>query len=103
MANGRAVTNDKLYELVNTTRLELKSDLRDLRNQFDTLEAGRLTRLETKMSDFEVSQVKRDSKMQESQATLSTKFFVLWSIAGSIFVAFITAFFYRLLVGPTKP
>lgn len=83
MAN-RPVTNDKIYELVNSTRLELKGDLRDLRTQFEQLESGRLTRLEGKMSDFEVNQVKRDSKLTENQAVLSTKVVVIISI--SVFI-----------------
>lgn len=83
MAN-RPVTNDKIYELVNSTRLELKGDLRDLRTQFEQLESGRLTRLEGKMSDFEVNQVKRDSKLTENQAILSTKVVVIISI--SVFI-----------------
>lgn len=99
MANGKPITNDKIYDLVNSARLELKGDIRDLRNQFDTLEAGRLTRLEGKMNDFEVSQVKRDGTLSQTQAIMSTKFLIIWSIAGAVAVAILTAGAYRLIVG----
>lgn len=84
--NVRTITNDKLYDALNSMRLELKGDIRDLRNQFDTLEAGRLTRLEAKMGDFEVTQAKRNNLVDRNQAVLSTKVLVMWGIAGSVFV-----------------
>lgn len=81
-----SVTNDKIYELVNSARLELKSDIGDLRRQFETLEAGRLTRLEAQMNQFEISQVKKDSTMQQNQAVLSNKVLILWGIANIILI-----------------
>lgn len=97
MANGKSITNDKLYDSLNSMRLELKGDIRDLRNQFDTLEAGRLTRLESKMADFEVGQARRDSQMKENQATLSTKFVVLGTIGLAILYGLANALALKLI------
>lgn len=96
------ITNGKLYDALTSMRLELKSDIGDLRRQFETLEAGRLTRLEAKMSDFEIAQTKRDSALNTAQSTLSGKVLIIWSMIGVVGVAFITALAYRLLVGTTK-
>lgn len=52
------------------------------------------------MSDFEVAQSKRDAVINNNQAVMSTKFLVIWGIAGSIFVAIVTATAYRMIVGP---
>lgn len=93
MASSKPITNDRLYDvmtstqgLINSTRLELKGDIQELRRQFDALEAGRLTRLEGKMGDFEVSQAKRDSVLSQNQAVLSTKVLTMWGIGSAIFV-----------------
>lgn len=83
---AESVSNDKIYDLLNAMRLELKGDIRDLRNQFDTLEAGRLTRLEGKVRDFEVTQARRDATLTTNQAVLSTKVFVIWGIGSAIFI-----------------
>lgn len=110
MTNTRPVTNDLIYQLLDKSRLEQKSDMlalsssltkemSDLRRQFETLEAGRLTKLEARMNDFVLQQANRDAVMRQSTATLSAKFVIIYSIIGAIFVAFITAFFYRLIVG----
>lgn len=97
MANSRPVSNDSIYKLVNDTRLEVKSDiaashlqlsgdLNDLRRQFETLEAGRLTALERRMNDFVVAQSNKDGKLSQNQAVLSTKILTIWSIGGAIFM-----------------
>lgn len=84
MPSGRPISNDRLYDALNSMRLELKSDIGDLRRQFETLEAGRLTRLEGKMSDFEVSQAKKDANLDKNQAILSTKFVIIGGIGMTI-------------------
>lgn len=91
-----SVTNERLYDALNSMRLELKSDITDLRRQFETLEAGRLTRLEGKMSDYEVAQAKRDANLSTNQAVLSTKVIIIAGIANIILVAIATAFFMRV-------
>lgn len=109
----KSITNDKIFDLLTSARLEQKNDMQtlsktlttemsDLRRQFETLEAGRLTRLEGRMNDFVLAQSKRDSTMQQTTATLSAKFVIIYSIIGAIFVAIITAFFYRVIVGANK-
>lgn len=79
------VTNDRIYELLDKMRLELKGDIRDLRLQFDSLEAGRLTRLEGRMRDFEVTTAQKEAKMDTNQAVLSTKVLVIWGIGSGLF------------------
>lgn len=97
MPNGHTYSNDKLYEAINSMRLELKGDIRDLRNQFDRLEAGRLTRLEAKMNDFEIDQTKRDANLDKNQAVLSTKFIIISAIGVAIFNALLYAFFAKVI------
>ncbi len=107
MANGRPTTNDNLATMLNNTRLELKSDINsarsellsnvsDLRRQFETLEAGRLTRLEGKMTDFEIGQIKRDDILKQNQAVLSTKFIIIGAISVAIFNAAMYGLFTRV-------
>jgi hypothetical protein len=90
------VTNERLYDALNSMRLELKADITDLRRQFETLEAGRLTRLEGKMSDYEVKQAQRDASFSTNQAVLSTKVIIIAAIGNVILVALATAIFTRL-------
>jgi len=105
---ARPITNDKIYELIDKSRLEQKNDMQtlaksltaemaDLRRQFETLEAGRLTRLEGRMNDFVVAQANKDAAIKQSAATLSAKFVIIYSIIGAIFVAFLTAFAYKVV------
>jgi len=77
------VTNDKIYELVNSTRLELKGDINRLEGKFDNLEAGRLTRVEQDVG-----------KLQVKDATLSTKVYVLVFIISTAWSAIVTAVAY---------
>lgn len=86
---AKNVTNDRLYDAITNTRLELKADISDIRHQFESLETGRLTRLETKITEFEINQIKRDSALKQNQAVLSTKFLVLMGIGNIILTAFI--------------
>jgi hypothetical protein len=108
----KQITNVDIFDRLERLRLELskqiestsrdhKSELADLRRQFETLEAGRLTRLEGRMNDFVVSQANRDAGLKENQAVMSTKFLVIWSLAGAIMVATLTAAAYRVIVGGT--
>ena len=68
-------------------RLELKSDINNIQRQFELLESGRLTRLETKINKFEVAQGKRDSDLRENQAVLSTRFLAYSGITLAVFNA----------------
>jgi hypothetical protein len=62
-SNGRSITNDKLYDALNGMRLELKSDINRVETKFDNLEAGRLTRLEERVSRGEVRQAINGTKL----------------------------------------
>lgn len=68
-------------------RLELKGDIGDLRRQFETLEAGRLTRAEAHINDLRVQLLEQGTKLRENQAILSTKVLVLWAIANVMLIA----------------
>jgi hypothetical protein len=80
------ISNDKIYELINSTRLELKGDIRDLAAQLQALETGRLTRAEENIG-----------KLQVKDATLSTKVYVLVFIISSVWSAIVTAIAYWLV------
>lgn len=74
------VSNSKIYELIDRSRLELKSDIIRLESKFDNLEAGRLTRAEQAIGKLEVK-----------DATLNTKVYALVFIISSAWSAIITA------------
>ncbi len=80
------VTNDRLYELINTTRLELKGDIRDVRVQFENLESGRITKLEDEVN-----------RLRVKDATLNTKVYALVFIISSAVSALMTAVALKLL------
>lgn len=99
----KQVTNVDIFDRLERLRLELskqidstsrdhKAELGDLRRQFETLEAGRLTALEKRMNDFVITQSQRDAKYSEAQATLSTKFVVVGVIAVAILYGLVDAF-----------
>lgn len=95
MTNGRT-TNDKIFELVNSTRLEIKSDLGDVRRHLEALESGRIATLETKMNNFELAQTRRDAVMDKNQAVLSTKFVIVAGIIITILTALLNGLFTRI-------
>jgi hypothetical protein len=74
------VSNDKIYELINSTRIELKGDIIRLEAKFDALEAGRLTRAEQNIG-----------RLQVRDATLSTKVYVLVFVISTAVSAIMTA------------
>lgn len=88
MANGKTITNDRLYEAINSSRLELKGDISELRQQYN--------RLEERMSGFELAQAKKDGTLQESQAVLSTKVLTLFAIGNLLLVGLSEAFFFKV-------
>ena len=90
------VSNDKIYDLLNSMRLELKGDIGELRRQFETLEAGRLTRLEGKVQDMQVADIKTQSRLSENQAVISTKVVIMFAIGDILFTALLTGLFTRL-------
>lgn len=71
---------NKIYDLIDRMRLELKSDIIRLETKFDNLEAGRLTRLEDRVS-----------KQSTTIATTATKLGILGFISASIVGAVIGA------------
>lgn len=98
----RPITNVDIFDRLERLRLELskqiditsrdhKDELADLRRQFETLEAGRLTRLEGRMNDFVVAQANRDAKIKENQAVMSTKVIIVGAIALAIFYGLVDA------------
>jgi F0F1-type ATP synthase assembly protein I len=78
MAGREPIDNSKIYELIDRTRLELKSDIIRLESKFDALEAGRLTRLEDRVQ-----------KQDISVSTAATKLAILGFIAASVVGAII--------------
>ena len=79
MANG-PITNSNLYDRLEQLRKELTSDIKSnardlkddihgLRTDFNTLEAGRLTKLEETLN-----------KMQVNQGIANTNLYILWFI-----------------------
>lgn len=52
MANG-TVTNKELYDAVDGMRKELKVDILRVETKFDTMEAGRLSRLEREFATLQ--------------------------------------------------
>lgn len=104
MSNGKPITNANLYDSLNTMRLELKGDIRDLRNQFDTLEAGRLTRAEGNISDLRLELQKAVNlinttslKDKEATSSLNAKFVILGVIGTAILYGLAQAIFERLI------
>lgn len=104
----REISNADIYDRLERLRIEVtkriddtsrehKIELGDLRRQFETLEAGRLTRLEGKMTDFEISQVKRDSLISTNQAVLSTKVMVIITIAIFVLTGLAQAFWTKVI------
>ena len=109
MANSRPVTNDKIYDLINSTRLELKGDIGNLQQQFTTLEAGRLTRAEGNINALGLDLQKAINTLNQkvdgvktSGSVLNTKAAIIGSIFLVIFTAFASAMFYKLIVGAPK-
>lgn len=75
------VGNDKIYDLINATRLEIKGDVLRVEGKVDMLEQGRITNIEADVS-----------KLKVKDATLSTKVYVLVFITSSVISAIISAF-----------
>lgn len=105
MAAPKAITNDKLYDAINSTRLELKGDIKDLRGQFDNLEAGRLTRAEGNINDLRVELQKAINAFNTSIDSVRTtgsvfngKIAVIGGLATVLLSGLSAAIFYRLIV-----
>lgn len=105
MTNSKPVSNDKIYDLINNTRLELKGDIGSLRNQFDNLEAGRLTRAEGNINELRVELQKAINtinnsidSVKQAGGTLSAKAAIIGSITIIILTGASAAIFYRLVV-----
>lgn len=105
MTAGKSITNDKLYDAINSTRLELKGDIRDLRGQFDTLEAGRLTRAEGNINDLRVELQKAINSInssidsvKESGSNYNGKIAVVGALVTILLSGLSAAIFYRLIV-----
>jgi hypothetical protein len=101
----RPITNDRLYEAINSTRLELKGDITDLRRQFDTLEAGRLTRAEGNISELRVELQKAINgfnagidSVKQTGSTLNGKIVVVGSLLTILLSGLSAALFYRWIV-----
>lgn len=99
------ITNKDLYDSLNGVRLELKSDIKDLRAQFELLEAGRLTRAEGNINSLRGDLQKAVTDLNGSIAivrqqggVLSAKAAIIGTIIVVLFSAFVTALFYKLIV-----
>lgn len=102
--NG-SVTNRDLYDSIDKVRLELKSDLKDLRTQFDTLEAGRLTRAESNIADLRNDLQKAINTLnvaigsvRQQGGILSAKAAIIGTITIIILTSLSAAVFYKLIV-----
>lgn len=80
-----STSNDKIYELIDRTRLELKSDIVRLETKFDQLETGRISRLEEQVN-----------RQQIQQATAATKLAVVGFITSSVVGALVTSVAFKL-------
>lgn len=80
------VGNDKIYDLINATRLEIKGDVLRVESKVDSLEQGRITNIEADVS-----------KLKVKDATLSTKVYVLVFIISTVMSAIVTAFVTRVI------
>jgi len=100
--SDRPVTNDKIYELVDRMRVELtrkidetsrdhKSELTDLRRQFENLEAGRLTRAEGNIQDLRVYLLKARDALKENQAVMDTKVIIMLALGNILIVVIVEA------------
>lgn len=105
MVDGKSITNDKLYDAINSTRLELKGDIRDLRSQFDNLEAGRLTRAEGNINDLRVELQKAINTftgsldaVRQSGSVFSAKIAVVGALVTILLSGLSAAVFYKLIV-----
>lgn len=105
MATPKSITNDRLYEAINSTRLELKGDIKDLRGQFDNLEAGRLTRAEGNINDLRVELQKAINSIntsidsvRQSGSNLSAKMVVIGALATVLLSGLSAAIFYAWIV-----
>lgn len=96
-SNG-SVTNKDLYEAVNGMRVELKGDIKDLRSQFDNLEAGRLTRAEGDINHLRVELQKAINQFAIKDNTISGRVALIWGLGGAIIIAVLTAVAYRVIV-----
>lgn len=97
MSSSHPITNEKIFDSMDRIRIELKDDIIRLENKFDVLAANRITRLENKISDIEVAQAKRDARLKENQATLSTKFVIVGAISLALLYGIANAVANRLL------
>lgn len=86
MATPKSIDNGAIYELVNATRIELKSDIIRVENKFDALETGRLTRAEANIATLQVR-----------EATLNTKVIALVFILSATTSAIVYALAARLI------
>lgn len=107
--NGKSgsVTNKDLYDSLNNVRLELKTDIKDLRSQFELLEAGRLTRAEGNIQDLRNDLQKAINninlsigQVRTAGGVLSAKAAVIGSIIVILVTAFASALFFKLIVQP---
>lgn len=80
------VGNDKIYDLINATRLEIKGDVLRVEGKVDMLEQGRITNIEADVG-----------KLKVKDATLSTKVYVLVFIISTVMSAIVTAFAERVI------
>ena len=116
MTNSKAITNADIYDRLDRLRVEVtrriddtsrehKSELGDLRRQFETLEAGRLTRAEANIQDIRIDIQKMvnsiDSKIdtvKQAGGILSGKATIIGTIIVIILSGLSAAVFYRLVV-----
>ncbi len=109
MTNGKSVTNLDIWDRLERLRIELarqiadtsrdhKAELADLRRQFETLEAGRLTRAEGNIQELRLEVQKVINRFNSAldgskqvEGTLNLKVAAIYSVIIIIVTAFISA------------
>ena len=71
------ISAEKVYSLIDSMRRELKADIMRVEAKFDTMEAGRLTRLEVEFAEFKAihTPIKK----------------IVYGLVGFIFISFVGA------------
>jgi hypothetical protein len=84
---------------IDDTSRDHKAELTDLRRQFETLEAGRLTRAEGNIQDLRLAYQALNDITSSTDKSLSNKFVVIGSIGMVILSTFLSALFIWLFRG----
>ena len=108
MANGQRTTNTDIFDSLERLRLELKGDLmsnatdlrqdiRALRQDFNTMEAGRLTKAENNIVQLQLQVENQIAKLRANQSIQNSKTLLIWGLIVAA-LNFIVTFALRTVV-----